>query len=733
MSAILRHALRTPWPWATVVMLAVLGCATPEPPSVVLVTFDTTRADRFGCTGDPEARTPTVDALAARGLVFDRAYASVALTLPSHTTIMTGLEPSAHGVHDNGRFRVPDGLDTLAERLHGAGFDTAAFVSAFVLDARYHLGQGFDVYDDRTRPSSSPLDFAVPTRPGAEVTDAALAWLGDRARARPFFLWAHYYDPHLPRHVEPPFDAMPDRYAATIAYADAQLGRLLAGAATAAGPRGVLVVFTADHGEGLGAHGEQTHGILAYDSTLHVPLVLAGPGVPAGARSDALARHVDVVPTILALLHMAGSPDLPGRDLIAAGRRDAEDDVAGYFEARGAHFELGWAAIEGVRTSRWKYTAAPEPRELYDVTIDPGETTNLLAGEPATVAALEARRAAFATRHPAAARPTGLTPEEQERLAALGYIAAPQAHAEHAEPDPRRYATIRDWVDEARGLADGGEYDQAIDSLQALAQSPSVRALVLRTLAPVYAERGRLDDALAAYRDYIALTGASEASLGLARTLLAAGRPDEALVTLDAIAPSPTVLVLRAHVLARLGRPAEARAVIDAAYGTDAERGRLRKRAVLVIDAAPVPDGEAELRRLLAAAPDDPVLQSWLGYYLALWGTPAQRDEALTLLAAAAQADPENAEVQANLGWGAARLGDDARSRTALEAALAHDPRRALERFRLAIVLARTGERARATEQVRAALRFRPAASWSAPARTLLAELERDAPPQARP
>lgn len=704
----------------------MVGCSTPAPPNVVLVTFDTTRADRFGCTGDPEARTPTVDALAARGLVFSRAYASVALTLPSHTTIMTGLEPSAHGVHDNGRFRVPEGLDTLAERLHAAGFDTAAFVSAFVLEARYRLGQGFDVYDDRTRPSSSPLDFAVPMRPGAETTDAALAWLRTRSPEMPFFLWVHYYDSHLPRHVDPPYDAMPDRYAATISYADAQLGRLLAAVDGAAGERGTLVVFTADHGEGLGEHGERTHGILAYDSTLHVPLVLAGPGIPAGVRSSVLARHVDVAPTILAHLGLGDVPDSTGRDLVAAARAgDATDDVSGYFEARGAHFELGWAAIEGVRTSRWKYTAAPEPRELFDVQRDPRETTNLVAREPAAVADLEARRAAFATRHPAAARPAGgVTPEEQERLAALGYIAAPQAHEPGTEPDPRRFATIRDWVDDARGMADAGEYDRAIDALEALAQSPTVRGLVLRTLAPVYAERGRVDDAIVAYRDYIALTGATEASLGLARTLLAAGKPYEALATLDATPESPAVQVLRAHVLARLGRPAEARAAVDAAFGTQAERGRLHKRALLVIDAAPVGDGEAELRALLAAAPDDPVLQSWLGYYLALWGRPEQRDEALGLLQAAARSEPDDADVQANLGWGAARRDDDATSRTALEAALALDPRRALERFRLAIVLARNAERARATELVRDALRFRPAASWAAPARALLADLE---------
>jgi arylsulfatase A-like enzyme/Tfp pilus assembly protein PilF len=708
-------------------VLLALACSRPAVPNVLLVTFDTTRADHFGCTGDPEARTPTVDALAARGLLFRQAFASAALTLPSHTTIMTGLEPIVHGVHDNGRFRVPDDLETLAERLHAAGFDTAAFVSAFVLDARFRLNQGFDVYDDRTRPSSSPLDFTVPRRSGAEVTDAALAWLRQRSPERPFFLWAHFYDPHLPRYREPPFDTMPDPYAGGIAYADAQLGRLLVGLADIDDGRETLVVFTADHGEGLGSHGEQTHGVLAYDSTLHVPLVLAGPGVSAGVRSEVLARHTDLVPTILALLGLAVPRELPGRSLVAAAASGTTpDDVVGYFEARGAHYELGWAIIDGVRTARWKYTGTPEPRELFDVAADPGETRNLAAREPAVVATLEDRRAALAAQHaPARARPTRLTREEQERLAALGYVDAPQAHEPGAEPDPRRFASIRDWVDDARVLADAGEYAEAIDALEALAQSPTVRGLVLRTLAPIYAESGRLDDALAAYRDYIALTGAAEASLGVARTLLAAGQPDEALAVLEAVPESPPGHLLQAHALGRLGRHAEARAMVDLAFGTQAERARHHKRAALVIDAAPISDGESELRGLLAASPDDAVLQSWLGYYLALWGRPEDREEAFRLLAEAARREPEHADVQANLGWGAARLGRDADARTALEASLALDPRRALERYRLAIVLARSGDRERATELVRLALRFRPAAPWAGSARELLQDLER--------
>ncbi len=711
------------------IFLAVLAaCGRAAPPDVLLVTFDTTRYDRFGCTGDPEARTPTVDALAARGLLLDRAYASVGLTLPSHTTIMTGLEPFAHGVHDNGRFRVPDALETLAERLHAVGYDTAAVVSAMVLDARYRLDQGFDLYDDETRAPRGGLDFAVPTRPGAEVTDRAIGWLRGRPRDRPFFLWTHYYDAHLPRDPKPAFDAMPDRYAAEIAYDDEQLGRLLAAIAQRGGQRGLLVVFTADHGEGLGEHGERTHGILAYDSTLHVPLVLAGPGVPSGVRSDVLARHIDLVPTVLALVGVPVPRELPGRCLVAATRAGGDDGAVGYFESRGPLMELGWAAIEGVRTARWKYTVTPEPHELYDVLADAGETRNRVADESAVVVELEARRARLLGQAvPVAPAPVEPVPlDEQERLAALGYVEVPSAPAPGTAPDPRRLAGIRDMIDEARGLASAGGHARAIEMLETLRQSAAVRAFVLRTLAPIYAEQGRIDDAVAAYRDYIALTGASEAWLGLARVQLRAGRTHDTLAALEHVDPRAlTTQTLRAHALARQGRHAEARAALDAAFaGRERSPAHLHQRAALVIDVAPLPDGEAELRGLLAAAPDDPMLRSWLGYYLAVWGRPEQREEAYDLLAAAARARPDDAELQANLGWGAAKVGRDAEATAALEAALALDGQRALERFRLAVVLGRTGQPERAATLARSALALRPGASWADNARSLLRQLE---------
>jgi arylsulfatase A-like enzyme/thioredoxin-like negative regulator of GroEL len=704
--------------WVLPVGLAALllaACSGP-PANVLIVTFDTTRYDRFGCTGDPEARTPVVDALAERGLLFDHSYASVPLTLPAHTSIMTGLEPLAHGVHNNGKFRVPGELNTLAEILGDAGYQTAAFVSAFVLDRRYNLAQGFEVYGAEVPRSSDVLDMTVAQRPGAQVTDEALGWLKQRRRDAPFFLWAHYYDPHLPRRLTPPFDAIHDGYRAEIAYADAQLGRLLEGVAGAPTGRETLIVFTSDHGESLDEHGEKTHGILACDSTLRVPLILAGPGVPANERTDVMARQIDLLPTILQAVGLPVPDGLPGRDLLrAAALGDPRpDDVVGYFESRGPELDLGWAPIEGVRAGRWKYTALPAPAELYDVFADP------LSRLP---------RPEFESR----IQDQELDLDELEQLAALGYIDARASFAPGEEPDPRRFAGVHSWVSQARGMASRGRYQAAIDVLETLVESPSVRPLVLRSLAPVYLEAGRLEDAIGAYRRYIELTDAPEARYGLARALVRMDRAEEAIAVLDELpASARQAQLLRAGALLQLGRHEEARSAVDAAFPAQ-ERRRLHARSNLVLKVAPLPDGEPELRSLLAAAPEDALLRSRLGFYLALWGAADQRDEALALLREAAASAPDREEIQANLGWCAYRLGLPEEAVEALEAAIATGEASHQDRARLGAALAAAGEVERARETLRRVLAERPAAPWSDKVRAILEELEAGTPAVAAP
>jgi len=702
------------------------GCAPDPPPDVVFVTFDTTRPDRLGFGGDPEAHTPTLDALASRGLVFEHAYATTPVTLPSHTTLFSGTDPRIHGVHDNGRHRVPESATTLAERLRAAGFQTAAFVSAFVLDPRFGLDQGFDTYRSESRPDSHPLHFLVPSRPADAVTDDAIAWLGARDPERPFFLWVHYYDPHQPNRVHPELAATGDAYASEIAYADRHLGRLLAAIEADRAGRDTLVVFTSDHGESLGAHGELTHGLLAYDATLHVPLLLAGPGVPSGARSEVLARQIDVAPTLLDALGLDVPPELPGRSLLPRrGVPDPPDeDVWDYFESRGPVVSLGWAPIEGVRNGRWKYTAKPLPEELYDVIADPREEDNRAASAPEILAQLRAVHArAMAEAGGEARAPENLPPETDRLLRALGYVEAPTRFEPGREPDPRANVQVHGWVEQARSRALAGRYDEAIEMLEVIAQSEPVRALALRTLAPIYTQLGRDADAVRAYRDAFASSGAPAALEQLAGALIIADRPEEALRTLDAErAQWPAALLLRAAALTRLGRVGEANAAVDAAYPLPEQRmERLRERARVVAEGESPDRVEPSLRALLAQAPGDPVLASRLGFHLALHGDGKDADEALALLRRAARDAPDDLFVQANLGWGAFRLGHGQEGIDALEAVLAVDPSRVAERARLGFALLAVGRSREGRDALGLALSLQPGAAWAPQAAALLA------------
>ena len=288
------------------------------PPSVLLVTIDTLRADRVGAYGGPAGLTPNIDALAAQGAVFEEALASVPLTLPSHATILSGLEPPHHGVRDNGTYVFPEGRETLATRLQAAGYATGAFMAAYVLDRRFGLARGFTHYDDAIDRRQEGASILESERRGETVVAAAEEWLG--GQHGPYFAWVHLYDPHAPYDPPSPFREKHAGalYDGEVAYADACVGRLLEAARRPAAGNLVVVVLS-DHGESLGEHGERTHGFFVYQSTLRIPLIAAGPGVPT-RRVPGLARTADVTPTILRLLGMDPLPQIDGMDLLAAGR-----------------------------------------------------------------------------------------------------------------------------------------------------------------------------------------------------------------------------------------------------------------------------------------------------------------------------------------------------------------------------------------------------------------------------
>lgn len=412
------------------------------PLGVVIVTLDTTRADRLSAYGYMDAVMPHLDRLAREGIVFDRATSVAPLTLPAHCSLFTGLFPPAHGVHDNADPALSPEHTTLAEILHARGFRTGAFVGSAVLDADRGLSQGFEQYSgvadgalrDRSRPR--PLQ-----RPANETVDEALRWLSGVGDSH-FFLWVHLYDPHRPYDPPEPFrSAFRDPYIGEIAFADSQVGRLL----DALDRRGQLdrtvVVVAGDHGESLGDHGERDHGVFVYESVLRVPLILSAPHVAPG-RIDDVVRLVDVMPTVLDLLGLP-RPRTDGVSLADAihgrpGRLDLEAYSESLYPRR-----FGWSPLRSLRAGRFKLIEAPRP-ELYDLERDPFEERNIYEERRSLAGTLQERLAALERGGPVTGRGNGehrIPGEElQERLASLGYVgssASPATSARRDLPDPK--------------------------------------------------------------------------------------------------------------------------------------------------------------------------------------------------------------------------------------------------------------------------------------------------------
>ena len=342
--------------------------------NVLFVTVDTLRADRLPAYGETGVRTPTLDALAARGTVFERCMSATPLTLPSHTTIFSGTLPLHHGVRDNGAFTVPKDLPLLPELYQSRGYATGAFVAAFVLDSRWKLNRGFDYYFDQfdTR-KANLVSIGDIERPASEVVDAALGWLEKRDQKKPFFLWVHLFDPHAPYEPPPPFaEEYADRpYLGEIAYVDSQLARLTA-FLDAQGLSGrTAVVLTGDHGESLGDHGEEGHGFFVYQEALHVPFLLVAPGAAKPQRRSEVVSLADVMPTLVELSDMPLPAGVQGRSLVPllSGRGRTEPRPA-YSETHYPRLHFGWSELTAIQDGRYKLIESPDP-ELYDLEADP--------------------------------------------------------------------------------------------------------------------------------------------------------------------------------------------------------------------------------------------------------------------------------------------------------------------------------------------------------------------------
>ena len=430
-----------------------LGTEVPPPdpslPNVVLVTIDTLRADHCSTYGYARDTTPHLDALAAEGALFENAYAITATTLPSHATLFTSLYLYEHGVVKNA-IVLPEDVHTLAELLAGKGYDTAAFVSSFVVHRRFGIAQGFALYDDDFRGAEfssavrvhEGLRLDAPyDRRGRETTDRVLDWLRGRDPTRPFFLWVHYFDPHSPYDPPEPYRSrflsttdpgsrqwVVDLYDGDVRYADEELGRLLHGLEEFVPGRERLTIVTADHGEGLWDHGVLEHGIFLYEEMVRVPLIVHWPGrIPAGRRIAGLAGGIDLLPTTLGLLGIPPDPADPrGLDLSAVLRGAAEiDPDRPLFLQRRQHLRVA-GPKQAVRWRSWKLIESPAEigLELYDLAHDPGELRNLAGLRDDVVRALQPRLTGWRNRlvRREQVEDGSLSAEVRHRLEALGYV-----------------------------------------------------------------------------------------------------------------------------------------------------------------------------------------------------------------------------------------------------------------------------------------------------------------------
>jgi arylsulfatase A-like enzyme/Tfp pilus assembly protein PilF len=445
------------------------GADPPPAASLLLITLDTTRADRIGCYGADDAATPHLDALAATGVRFDNALSPVPLTLPTHATLMTGVVPRRHGVRNNALHRLDGELPVLAESLKRAGYRTAAFVSAAVLDRITGIGRGFDVYDDSVRVGDRAA-FNYQERAASQTTDAVLRALGDLEP--PFFLWVHYFDPHLPYVAPEPyrtrFAGRP--YDGEIAFMDGQLGRLVDAVRARHGK--LVIAAVGDHGESLGDHGEDAHGVFLYQSTQRVPLILNGPGVPRGRSVAGNVGVVDLAPTLLDLLGLPPLPDVDGRSLVGVmkpgGEPRAKDDGPGYeMESFFPRFAYGWSPLRAWVRGTHKYIEAPAP-ELYDLSADPGERRNLLETRPEIAAGLARQlEERIGDDDPGAPQPDPELAAQRERLESLGYVGGSSGGGDTAVDPKDAIGWVRE-LDAARRELKLGDPRRAIAMLRSL-------------------------------------------------------------------------------------------------------------------------------------------------------------------------------------------------------------------------------------------------------------------------
>lgn len=515
---------------------AARRASAPDPgsASLVLVTLDTYRAEATGIGGSADAHTPWLDRLARTGIEFETGVSATPLTAPSHTSILTGLDPPAHGVRDNGSFRLSPDVPTIASALRERGFATGGFIAAFPVLARFGLAEGFDVYDEGdVAPATGPTpDFRLPERPGDEVANAALAWMEEVPASRRLFAWIHFFDAHAPYDAATAWvrAAGGDVYRGDVAWTDDCLGRIVQALEVSARPCWLLV--QGDHGESQGDHGEDSHSLFVYDATIRVPAVLwPAPREERPGLRRATFRNVDVPATAFELLGLEPR-QAPGSGVSVL----TEEAGPAYIESLYPLLHYGWSDLRGIRDGRWKYIESTEP-ELFDLEADPGERRNLFEDRPDVVARLAAVLEERMREETSAAE-VELDEAEREALESLGYVTERVEASGEALPDPKRMLHVQRYLYLAMNQIPAGLYSEAMRSLQAALSRDPRNKDVHKMMGVLHAAEGRDALAIDSFRRCIELPppGDDDARLKMASAYLRLGQYDESAYHFEIVA-----------------------------------------------------------------------------------------------------------------------------------------------------------------------------------------------------
>jgi arylsulfatase A-like enzyme/Flp pilus assembly protein TadD len=604
--------------------------------NVLLITLDTTRADRLGCYGYEKARTPNLDSLAKNGVLFENVYCPVPLTLPSHCSILAGTYPFSHRVHNNGFYELGPEQFTLAEALKNRGMSTAAFVASFSVDSRFGLGQGFDLYDD-TFQAELPFKPLNSERKAEDVAAAFLAWLEAGHAAEQFFSWVHFFDPHLPYQPPSPYreEFAASLYDGEIAYMDEWVGKIIDGLKQKNLLGRTVIILAGDHGEAFGEKVETGHGVFLYEGTMRVPLIFyAENHLPPGRVVRSRVRLIDVMPSIIDLLGLPVPESCQGTSLIPyiEGRRKA--DLESYIETFYPRENFGWSELVGLVRGDWKYIRAPKP-ELYNLSADPGEDNNVFASAAKVASEMSARLDELVRRGAGIASAGGrkLTTAEEERLRSLGYTSYAGAKSDY--PDPKDKLNLLKSIQQAEAYDFEGRYAEAeVFYKELITLIPDSPASYVN-LALSQARQKKFDETILTLKRGIERIPGSEILLvRLGHTYLVTGRLQEAFDTMTEVLEinpeNVDALTVSAGVLHTLGKKEDARNYYEKAIAVEPESKYLRASLAFNLASSGRVDEAIELyKKLTQEFPGDAVLHQYLGIAYGFQGSYAAAVESL--------------------------------------------------------------------------------------------------------